>query len=190
MGASCSGGRDLNLGDVLGGGLLSMYGYDCVNESPQNCLVDITWGIEIGNNGRGPENITSVEIQIGVGKVKKNKPGKIVETVNFGPPDIPRILAFGRSFVVKHPSQADFCSPEVRYFGTFEAVAATPNSGVPCLRKDTYKFNTDMSTFSPSRSPTRAPTVCPTSSPTTSPTGVPTGTPTASPTGVPTDTPT
>jgi hypothetical protein len=36
--ASCKGGRDLNLADVLGGGLLSMYGYDCVNEEPQNCL--------------------------------------------------------------------------------------------------------------------------------------------------------
>jgi hypothetical protein len=40
--ASCDGGRDLNLADVLGGGLLSMYGYDCVNEEPQNCLVDVT----------------------------------------------------------------------------------------------------------------------------------------------------
>jgi hypothetical protein len=70
----------LNLGDVLGGGLLSMYGYDCVNEAPQNCLVDVTWDIEIGNNGRGPENITSVVLHIGVGKVKKNMPDKIVSS--------------------------------------------------------------------------------------------------------------
>ena len=90
--ACCDGGRELNLADKLGGGLLSMYGYECVNEVPQNCLVDVSWGIEICNNGRGPENNTSVVLQIGVGKVKKNKPDKIVETVNFGPPNIPRIL--------------------------------------------------------------------------------------------------
>jgi hypothetical protein len=47
--ASCDGGRDLNLADVLGGGLMSMYGYDCVNEEPQNCLVDVTWDIEVGS---------------------------------------------------------------------------------------------------------------------------------------------
>ena len=57
-----------------------MYGYDCVNEAPQNCLVGVTWDIEIGNNGRGPENITSVVLHIVVGKVKKNKPDKIVSS--------------------------------------------------------------------------------------------------------------
>ena len=82
--ATCDGGRDLNLADVFGGGLLSMYGYDCVNEAPQNCLVDVSWDIEIGNNGCGPENVTLVVLQIGVGKLKKNKPDKIVEIVSFG----------------------------------------------------------------------------------------------------------
>jgi hypothetical protein len=112
--ASCDSGRYLNLADVLGGGLLSMCGYSCVNEAPQNCLVDVTWDIENGNNGRGPENITSVDLPIGGGKVTNNKPNKIVETVNFGSPYVPRMLAFGRTFVLKHPSQADFCGPDVR----------------------------------------------------------------------------
>jgi hypothetical protein len=40
-----------------------------------------TLRLVVGNNGRGPENITSVVLQIRIGKVKKNKPDKILETI-------------------------------------------------------------------------------------------------------------
>jgi hypothetical protein len=133
---------------IARGRYLTLYGYDCVNEDPQNCLISVTWDIEISNFGQGTENILSVVLDIGLAPAgPRELPDEIIESINFGLPDIPFLLGVGQSLKLSYTTVADFCGDEVQYVGNFTATAETPNSGVPCEAPAKYCFNTDQTTF-------------------------------------------